>query len=327
MTAPPYSPLAGEGERQLPHYTPIIWQEEINPFDEIRRDSHETPSVVSHDDDLIAPTSTPITADQSGRATARFPLVTARTFPAYEYDPWSAIRRSQAFEPPKYTPSYTLPPPGYDPIDTQARTFRLRAPFIYASKTSNLPRYQLAQDVDRGGKSTGLKLRRLRPNETRACSVPAAHAARAPKISYDDNETLYTMDTFELHGHGEADLVGNIQITSGRTLWGGSWMKIWHVTKSDHSRRDSWNSDLDLRHSRRAQTSFDGERILLYSIRKGVWEDGDGTIVAREERSGKNGKMIEITEAWARDRERRDLVVACWVMKIWSSQGLRWEGM
>lgn len=328
MNAPPYSPLAGQGERRLPHYTPVVWQEEVNPFDTIRRDSQEAPSEVSHDDDLVAPTSTLSIANRPARrVTARSPLVTAHTFPTYNYDPWSAVRRSQAFEPPKYTPSSaSVSRREYEPVDTQARTFRLRAPFIYASKTSNLPQYQVAQEVERGGKSRALKLRALRPNETRACSVPATHVARAPKIRYDDKETMYTMTAFEMYAHGGSDLDGNIQVTTGRTLWGGSWTKIWHMTKPERSRRDSWNSDLDLRQSRRTRSSYDGDRILLYSIRKGAWEDGDGTIVAREERGGKSGMTIEVTETWARDKEKRDLVVACWVMRIWSSEGIQWEG-
>jgi hypothetical protein len=137
---------------------------------------------------------------------------------------------------------------------------------------------------------------------------------------------MYTMTAFEMYGHGESDLDGNIQVTTGRTLWGGSWTKIWHMTKPERSRRDSWNSDLDLRQSRRTRSSYDGDGILLYSIRKGAWEDGDGTIVAREERGGKSGRTIEVTETWARDKEKRDLVVACWVMRIWSSEGIQWEG-
>jgi hypothetical protein len=316
MYAPPYSPLAGDGERRLPHYTPVVWQEDVNPFDAFtNRPSLDAPSDASHDDDLVAPTSTLTIADlpTRRRATTRFPLVTARTFPTYNYDPWSTIRRSQAFEPPKYTPSSDLlpPPPEYASIDTQARTFRLRAPFIYASKTSNLPQYQMAKD-----ESGTLKLRRLRPNETRACSVPAIHAGRGPKIRYDDEETLYSMTSFEMHGHGDMDLGGSVQITSGRTLWGGAWTKVWHVAKSQ--RRDSGQSEPERRRNTRRH---EGDRTLLYSVRKGVWEDADGTVVAREEK-----KVLEISETWAKARERRDLVVACWVMKVWSGEGWSWEG-
>ena len=67
---------------------------------------------------------------------------------------------------------------------------------------------------------------------------------------------------------------------------------------------------------------------MLYSIRKGVWEDADGTVVAREEKgeSGKADRVLEIGECWARDRERRNLVVACWVLRIWCGEGVRWDG-
>src|SRR5690242_13235577 len=107
MPAPPYSPLAGDGERRLPHYAPIVWQADVNPFDSLpHRISRDASSEASHDDDLVEPTSTLTFADlPARRPRSRAPLVTARTFPTYNYDPWSAIRRSQAFEPPKYTPS------------------------------------------------------------------------------------------------------------------------------------------------------------------------------------------------------------------------------
>ncbi|KAF2029878.1 hypothetical protein EK21DRAFT_112553 [Setomelanomma holmii] len=335
MHAPPYSPLAGAGERQLPHYTPILWQGEVKPFDTLtHRKSSEGTSEASHDDELVAPTSIFNIAEESTRrATARFPLIAARTFPTYNYDPWSAIRRSQAFEPPKYTSaSGPLPPPEYDAIDTQAQTFRLQAPFIYASKTSNLPQYQLAQDLGQNGKPSSLKMRRLRPSEMRSCSVPAIHVARVPKIQYDDAETMYHTSAVEMRGRGSSDIDGSIQVTSGCTLWGGTWTKIWHVSKP--GRRDSWNSETNFDQWNRSRpgpgrASYDGDRILLYSIRKGVWEDGDGTIVAREEKSriGRLDRILEITEPWARDKERRDLVVACWILRIWSGEGIRWEGM
>lgn len=330
MEVPPYSPLAGAGERRLPQYTPVIWREEPqNPFESIKWASPvDNTSKAPHDDDLVAPLNnlssewntplrTPNPPGTSGRS--RFPLVTARTFPTYNYDPWSTIRSSQVFEttyihqPPNYTSS-----DAYVCIDSQARTFRLEGPFVYASKTSTLPQYQIKQQLDRTGKPSGLKLRRLRPCETRACSVPAAHVGRGLEIGYNDDDTLYTMTAFEMRGSAVSDLTGSIQITSGRTLWGGSWTKIWHITRP---RGDAiGNSEVKL-HGRLRRRYYEGDKTLLYSVRKGVWEDGEGTVVAREDKG-----ILEVAGMWVREVGRRDLVVGCWVMKGWIERELRWEG-
>lgn len=313
MFAPPYSPLARDDEIRITHYTPVSWPtEEIDPFVTLTQPPIDAPpSEASHDDDLI--TATSVLEPAPIQPAPRFPLVTARTFSTYNYDSWSAILRSQAFEPPKYILSTELPPPPeYDTIGTTASNFRLNAPFVYASKTSNLPKYQIAQVLDRQGKPSKLKLRRLRPSETRACSVTALHTARVPKIHYDDEETIFTMSGSELSGPG---LAGIVRITSGRTLWGGSWTKIWHFSRSISSRRESWSST-------RRPRSFESEKILLYTIKNGVLEDADGTIVARE---GKNN-VLEIGERWANLRERRDLLVGCWVLRMWGEGGLGWAG-
>ena len=312
MFATAYEPLARDDERRIPHYTPISWHAgELDPLDTFTRPSVDVPpSEASHDDDLIAPTS--LVNPIPRQPVSRFPLVTARTFPTYNHDPWAAIRRSQAFEPPKYTPSAELPPPEYAMLDAQARTFRLRAPFVYASKTSNLPRYQIAQVFDRQGEPSTIKLRRLRPSETRACSVPALNAGRAPRIQYDDEETISTMSGIEMSG---PDFAGSVQITSGRTLWGGNWTKVWHVSKSKFLRRESWSS---LSRPR----SFEGDKVLLYTIKKGVWEDADGTVVAREAKDN----QLDIGQTWADLKEKRDLLVGCWVLRVWGAGCLEWDG-
>jgi hypothetical protein len=60
--------------------------------------------------------------------------------------------------------------------------------------------------------------------------------------------------------------------------------------------------------------------LLLYTIKKGIWEDADGTVVARE---GKD-KVLELGERWASLRKRRDLLVGCWVLKDWGEGGDGW---
>lgn len=64
------------------------------------------------------------------------------------------------------------------------------------------------------------------------------------------------------------------------------------------------------------------EKVLMYTVKKGVWEDKDGTVVVREDVDG----VLEIGEGWGREGEKRDLVVGCWILKVWVAEGLKWEG-
>ena len=75
-----------------------------------------------------------------------------------------------------------------------------------------------------------------------------------------------------------------------------------------------------------------------------MWEDAEGVVVAREETEGlgawcangllvetrrlsnEAGHVLEMTEETERDGKKRDLVMACWVMKLWIAEELRWEG-
>ncbi|KAF2825236.1 hypothetical protein CC86DRAFT_370977, partial [Ophiobolus disseminans] len=279
MYTPPYSPLASYADRCTPHYSPIIWDK--NPFDTIS--FPESPLFrTSHDDDLIAPADLP-----TAKPPSRIPLVTSRTFPTYN-DPWKTIRRAHAFEPPQHTPALALPT--HNTVTSQTRTFRLDAPFIYPSSISNIPHYQFSQDATLGI----LKIRCINLHEIRASSLPSIYEARKPKIEYDDQETIYSFTSTEMHGK---DLPGSIHFTSGSTLWGEDWVKLWHV--------------------HRASKMCDGDKTLLYTIKKGVWEDGGGGVVAREE----NG-ALEVSEAWAR---RSNLVVGCWVLKGWCEG--EWDGI
>ena len=330
------------------------YEEEEDPFDTLARGSITSLSDAASSDEAISPStissvgrhsfarsSTSRAPPSTAPAPSRRPFISTHTFPSYHYDPWSAIRASRVLE---SDHEFTLPPE-YAPVDEHARTFRLQAPFIYTTKTSNLPRYQIQQEFNRAGKPCKLNIRRLQPHETRSCSVPALHAARDPRIRYDDDGTLYSMTSFEMHGKTPTALPGSMQISSGKTLWGGQWTRIWHI---QHPRRDSTSSsslssssDREVKPQRRSYSYED--KHLLFAVKKGVWEDADGTVVAREEKrwgigygdrflsrrgSGVSGegKVLEVTDIGAKDRARMDLVVACWVMRIWMSEGIRWEG-
>jgi hypothetical protein len=55
-------------------------------------------------------------------------------------------------------------------------------------------------------------------------------------------------------------------------------------------------------------------------VKKGVWEDAGGVVVAREERGGRELEKVDVA------RKDEDLMVACWVMRLWMAEELRWEG-
>lgn len=70
--------------------------------------------------------------------------------------------------------------------------------------------------------------------------------------------------------------------------------------KYGYHAEDEWNKD------------------LLFCVKKGKWKDNWGDVAAIEE--GKDFKIQTVV-----DGPRRDLLVACWVARMWSVQGLRWD--
>ncbi|KAH7397211.1 hypothetical protein BKA66DRAFT_453878 [Pyrenochaeta sp. MPI-SDFR-AT-0127] len=352
MNAATYSPLADGGRQQRLHDKSIMYRsyaDEEDPFDALTRGSVTSGSEDTFSDGTVSPSSTfsstsrpSLGRSSTSQATPsiaiqpiRRPLVSANTFPTFNFDPWSTVRASRALES-NYASTLT---PEYRPVDEQARTFRLQAPFIYTTKSSNIPRYQIQQEFDRSGKPSRLNIRRLQSHEMRSCSVPATHAALGPRMRYDKEGTAYTMTPFEMHGKQSSTLPGTVQISSGKTLWGGQWTRIWHVSKPNQ--RDSKNLETDVHNHRMSRRSLEEcDKRLLFAVKKGVWEDAEGTIIAREEKgwgsvdrlfarrnSGQsaNGKVLDMTDMAPTDASKRDLVVACWVMKMWMAEGIRWD--
>jgi hypothetical protein len=141
------------------------------------------------------------------------------------------------------------------------------------------------------------------------------------------------MDFFDMRGRKPGTLPGSIQMTSGKSLWGGQWTRFWHVTKCKAK-----HDVCDYR------GVCEPEKHLLYCVKKGVWEDAEGVVVAREETERQeawaanrafvrkasgpdgNGRVLEMTDEAEKDGKKRDLVVACWVMTLWMAEELRWEG-
>ena len=256
IEVPVYSPIGGQDERRVPNNTPVVpvvlgtYEEEEDPFDALARGSATSMSDDASSDDAISPSA----ISSAGRPdisrsftieAIRRPLISAHTFPNHNYDPWSAVRASRALK----SHYASILPPEYALEDEHARTFRLQAPFIYTTKTSNLPRYQLQQKFNRVGEPSRLNIRRLSPHETRSCSMTAVHAARGPRIRYDEEATMYSATPFEMHGTSDSSLSGSIQVSFEKTLWGRQWTRIWHFSKprKDSTTDSTSDSDIDVK--------------------------------------------------------------------------------
>jgi hypothetical protein len=212
------------------------------------------------------------------------------------------------------------PPPDYAPVDVLASSFRLDAPLIYATQTSNTPRYQLLQEFTRSGKPRKLSIRRLLPTETRCASLPSAPLPPVKTLQYDEDGTMYTITSYGMKGHRSSTLAGSIQLESGKRLLGGQRTKIWLHTKN--ARRSCLNPENEARLIKYGyHTDDEWDKRLLFSVKRGVWMDGDGRKVAIEE---DNRAQFEVLGRV--DRKQRDLLVSCWIMRAWMMWEIRWEG-
>ncbi|KAF2794326.1 hypothetical protein K505DRAFT_212948, partial [Melanomma pulvis-pyrius CBS 109.77] len=226
------------------------------------------------------------------------------------------VLRSIATAPPTFYPPE--PPPDYATVDALASSFRLDAPFVYATKTSNTPRYQLMQEFTRSGKPRKLSVRRLLPSETRSASLPSSSLdSPVLRLRYDEDGTMYTITTYEMRGHRSSTLAGSIKLETGMSVLGAKWTKFWLFTKN--ARRDSLNPENEarlLKYGYHADEEWD--KRLLFSVKRGVWEDGERRRVAVE-----NGREFETLGEVS--GPRRDLLVSCWLKRVWMGEGIRWE--
>lgn len=125
--------------------------------------------------------------------------------------------------------------------------------------------------------------------------------------------------SFEMRGHRASTLGGTIKAEFGRSLFGSKWVKIWHMTKN--ARKDSLNVENEARIQKYGYHADDEwDKRLLFGVKKGVWEDGEGKVVARQSKTGE----LEISYGTGDEGWKRDLVVACWVLQIWCQDGIRW---
>lgn len=287
--APLYSPTATSGERgRLPHdFRQVSLQGEEDPLDSLSRSKAATTIAGNRLDSLTGGPSSELDNSLSRYVTS--------------------------------PPTLLEPPPDYAPLDALARSFRLEAPLVYATKTSSTPRYQLMQEFTRSGRPKMLSIRRLMASESRSQSLPSS-SLEVPRIRYDEDGTMYTITSYEMRGHRSSTLGGSIKLETGLALLGGKCAKIWHLTKN--KRRDSLNPENEarmLKHGYRASDEWD--KRLLFSIKKGIWLDKDGKQVAIEQ--DEKERSFEVLGNIS--GPRKDLMVSCWMMRIWMVEGLRWE--
>lgn len=140
-------------------------------------------------------------------------------------------------------------------------------------------------------------------------------------MRYDPDSTMYTISSYEMHGLRSSTLSGSIRLESGKTVFGGKWTKIWHLTKS--KTRDSLNAENEARMQKYGyKADEEWDKRLLFFIRRGIWEDADGRHVAFED-DGEEGTCFEILGQTL--GPRKDLLVSCWIYRVWMTEGLRWE--
>lgn len=230
-------------------------------------------------------------------------------------------------------------PPSYAPLDELARSFRIVAPFVYATQTSGFARYQLHQETPTMRLSR-LSIRRMLPAEARSCPLPAEaprtslSSALGPsmpedikpegmgestvqRVRYDDDLTLYTVNYFNIAGSRSYEMKGERSrtvpgvIKPGTSLLGRSF-KLYHCTKpASRDALDPANVAKMQKYGYKSEDEWD--KKLLFVVKKGRWEDGkNGALVAKEEDGDLSIEEGKWAEGW-----RRDLLVASWVMKRW----------
>jgi len=322
MDAPPYSPTATGSERRLPHdYRPTeCAAEEADPLNSLLRAQNTPTSPRTRTQHLRHWSSASSAADNSIQPENSLQHVVTAPATTNVGSVRDLFESSLEF------------PPDYAPVDEHARSFRLEAPFIYTTKTSNTPRYQLMQEFSKSGRPRKLHIRRMMASESRSHSLRSASLSPSfgPVIRYDEEATMYTMDCFELigtgyksfemHGLRSSTLGGTIKAESGKSLLGGKWTKMWHMTKN--AKKSYMNVENEARMQKYGyHASEEWDKRLLYCVRKGVWEDGEGRVVARE--GAKGG--LETCDAIGNERWKMDAVVSCWVLHIWMRDGVRWK--
>ncbi|PVI01039.1 hypothetical protein DM02DRAFT_628057 [Periconia macrospinosa] len=332
MDPPPYTPTLAEAEKDAndpgSSCTPAHEREaneekdsKEDPFSDLLRLQNPRPQIHGRNDPFTIPS--PISAEYTLQQTHSAP-------------------NPKNYPPPKDAAEEL--PPSYAPLDDLARSFRLHTPFVYTTETSSVARYQLQQEFTASGKPSKLSIRRMLPVEARSCPLPSSpsqlespnidpSSPQQPRVRYDDDYTMYTMTVFdnvhvvgpkyyEMKGNRNRTIPGVIKAEFGAPSLTGRTLKIWHLTKS--VQKDSLNPVNEAKMQKYGwKSESEWDKRLLFTVKKGCWEDKDGKVVARD---GDDGKELKIVEGMKWEAGwRRDLIVSCWVYKAWT-EGLRWAG-
>ncbi|KAF2840416.1 hypothetical protein M501DRAFT_1002768 [Patellaria atrata CBS 101060] len=229
-------------------------------------------------------------------------------------------------------------PPAYASVDTRASVFRADPPLLYSCDFSHTPRYQLHLNLTQSGKPYQLRIRRLRPSETRRLSLISAVSSASSSgsrsrcgIDYEDDCTLYEIKNvaafggtgIEIRGCRLSALPGYIKLEKCTGLTGRYW-RFWHMTRNPNA--DSLREENE-RKMQKYGYHADNEwyRDLLFDVRfkkkQIVWTDIAGYVVARAV-SIEPGS--EITVQVDLPPKMKDVLLTCWVAHSWSVDFAPW---
>jgi|SRR5579871_3401193 len=195
-------------------------------------------------------------------------------------------------------------PPAYTAHDENVRSFHLDPPFIYATTTTQVPRYHLFAEYTRSGKPDRLCIRRLLATESRRLSMSSIKGTKIPRIEYDEDITLYVIRHEHIRGRQKGTLPGHVKLERGLGK-----CKFWHMTRNEAGDALKKENERKLqKHGYHARDEW--HKNLLFAVQKREWKDGTGSVVASETLDGfKMERVLNISE--------RDALITCWIAKRW----------
>ena len=204
---------------------------------------------------------------------------------------------------PQLCPDAELPP-AYSAHDENVTSFSLKAPYIYATTTANVPRYHLFAEYTRSGKPDRLCIRRLLRTESRRLSLSCIKGTKIPHIDYDQDTTLYIIRNEHIRGRQKGTLPGHVKLERGMGK-----CKFWHMTRNEAG--DALKKENERKIQKHGYHSRDEwHKNLLFAVQKCEWRDRTGSVVARETRDGfTTERVLGISE--------RDVLITCWAAKRW----------
>jgi hypothetical protein len=240
---------------------------------------------------------------------------------------------------PSSTP--TAFPPDYARHDPIALAYELNGPFICAlSGETRTNQYQLDQLLTAERRLYQLRIRRLRPTESRRLSIPREPGpSQSTAIKFDGDTTLYTTRAyptdisaisnsaiFEIRGSKNRTLSGTINVEQGVTPRLERYWKFWQVTRNedgDSLRRE--NAKKIERYGYHSKEEWNKDLLfmakgtgLINSSKVRTWIGRKGRVVAVEIEG-----RLEITAGVSVGT--KEVLLACWATKLWVSSQISWD--